>query len=101
MRELRYDARELAHALGFTERSFERLVKDEAGPSVGQWLRSLRAAEFRFRVRIGETLRKLAEDFGFKHRTDFTVEFRRWYKVSPRDYFKDFQKANPGVKGGN
>ncbi len=73
-------------------------MKDEVGPSVGAWLRSLCAAEFHLRARTGEPLRKIAEDYGFRHQTDFRAEYKRWYKVSPRDYLKEFRKANPGVK---
>lgn len=100
MRELRYDMRALARALGMSDRSLDRLVRDELCQSVGTWLRSLRAVEFRFRVRTGEPVHKLAEDYDFQHPTDFSAEFKRWYGASPRDYLKDFQKANPGPEEG-
>ena len=101
MRELRYDRRALAKALSLSQRTLDRLVRDELCQSAGVWLRSLRAVEMRFRVRTGEAAGKLAAGYGFQHPTDFTAEFRRWHKVSPRDYLKDVQKANPGVKGGS
>jgi AraC-like DNA-binding protein len=100
MRELRYDARALARALGMSDRSLDRLVRDELGPSVGAWLRSLRAVEFRFRVREGEPVHKLAADYHFKHQTDFTVEFKRYYNVSPRRYQNDWRQANAGPQEG-
>jgi AraC-like DNA-binding protein len=96
MRELRYDARALARALGMSDRSLDRLVRDGLCQPVGTWLRSLRAVEFRFRVRTGEPIHKLAEDYDFQHPTDFSAEFKRWYQVTPRDYLKDFREANPG-----
>jgi hypothetical protein len=43
MRYTRYDARELADALGVGERAFHRLVKEDVGLSGGYWLRCKRS----------------------------------------------------------
>jgi AraC-like DNA-binding protein len=98
MRRTRYDLKELAAALGLGVRTFHRVVQEDVGRSAGYWLRSLRAVEFRLRVRTGETLKSLAHDYGFRHPTDFSEEFKRWYGVCPASYLQRWKEANPGAE---
>ena len=94
MRRLRYDAADLARELGVGERSFHRLVKDEISLSVGFWLRMLRAAEFRHRLRAAEPIKRLAWEYGFKRHTDFCVEFKRWYGMTPTAFLKNLKSSS-------
>jgi AraC-like DNA-binding protein len=90
LRWSRYDITEIADALGVGERTFHRLVKEDLGLSAGYWLRWLRAVEFRKRIVCGPSAKTLARDFGFKHYSDFSTEFKRWYGVCPREFVKRF-----------
>ena len=54
-------------------------VPRPAAGSAAERARRMRAAEFRFQVRAGEPIRKLAEDYVFRHPTDFSAEFKHWY----------------------
>ena len=88
MRRERYRLRNLAKALGVGERSFQRLVADEVGMSVGLWLRMQRAVDFRHRIKCGDSIKVLSHDYGFSHQGEFCVEFRRWYGLSPRAFLE-------------
>jgi AraC-like DNA-binding protein len=83
LRRTLYNVPELSRELDMPVRSFQRLVKDEVGCFAGHWLRSLRAAEMRLRLKTSIPIGQLSKDYGFSRATEFSKEFKRWHQVTP------------------
>lgn len=86
MRRKSYDIREIAKALGFGRRAFERVVAASIGLTPGVWLRQERAVMSRYRLREGCSIKELAFELGFGHPGDFSAEFKRWHGVTPASF---------------
>jgi AraC-like DNA-binding protein len=79
----------LSKAMGVSESYLRAVFRDEAGVSLGNFVRSVRLVQSTYLLEQGQDdLGVIAEKTGFGSLTSFTRAFRRMYEMTPSSYRK-------------
>lgn len=79
----------LSKAVGVSESYLRAVFREEAGVSLGNFVRSVRLVQSTYLLEQGqEDLGVIAEKTGFGSLTSFTRAFRRMYEMTPSSYRK-------------
>ncbi len=82
----------LSSAMGISESYLRAVFREEAGVSLGNFVRSVRLVRATYLLEEGELeLGEIAEQTGFGSLTSFTRAFRRMYEMTPSSYRKQAQ----------
>jgi AraC-like DNA-binding protein len=76
----------LARALGLSADYFTRAFRRSFGMPPRQWLVRERLAEARLALANGETIKRVAHQFGYRDPHLFSRQFRKAYGLSPRQW---------------
>jgi AraC-like DNA-binding protein len=86
IRRANYRSREIAKRLGTCTRTLERLVQNSLDISLKTWLHWERAVRIQYRLSEGASVKELAVELGFSHQTNLTLEFRKWFGITPSKF---------------
>lgn len=78
----------LCRSLGVGQRTFARALENGVGITCKTWLRNIRIIGAGHLLREGYSIKYVANRMGFRHQTDFTLEFRKLMGVLPSFYVK-------------
>lgn len=78
----------LSRLLGLGTRTFSRITEESLGISAKAWLRQIRIVRASHLLREGHKIEIVSQTLGFRHKSDFTNEFRSLFKITPSAYAK-------------
>ncbi|OZI39676.1 AraC family transcriptional regulator [Bordetella genomosp. 5] len=78
----------LAHRVGSSSRTIERLFRKEAGLSFGSWRQRQRLLTAMEHLAYGESVTNVALDVGYESASSFVAAFRTMFGNTPARYFK-------------
>ncbi|MFJ1302792.1 AraC family transcriptional regulator [Pseudomonadota bacterium AL_CKDN230030165-1A_HGKHYDSX7] len=78
----------LAHRVGSSPRTIERLFRAEAGLSFGSWRQRHRLLTAMELLAYGESVMNVALDVGYESASSFVAAFRSMFGTTPARYFK-------------
>lgn len=81
----------LCRRLGIGRRTFARMTEESIGITVKAWLRQIRIVKASHLLREGHKIKHLSQRLGFRHKADFSHEFRKLVGLSPSAYVKSEQ----------
>lgn len=86
--ECKWNVAHLCQALGIGRRTFTRITEESIGITVKTWLRQIRIVKACHLLREGQKIEHLSHKLGFRHKSDFSHEFRKLLGLSPSAYAK-------------
>jgi AraC-like DNA-binding protein len=78
----------LAHVVGASPRTLERLFKADTGMSLGRWRQQLRLAHSLRLLAVGQPVTSVALDVGYDSPSAFVSSFRKTFGTTPGRYFR-------------
>ena len=78
-----YNAKGLARSCRISERQLQRFVQELTGQTLQVWLNELRLKRAPILFQEGQTVKEVACELGYKQRSHFSREFKRFYGVPP------------------
>ena len=72
---------------GLSARTIERLFRHETGMSVGAWAKQLRLVLALEKLAAGQSVGDAAFEVGYSNPSNFIVDFRTAFGVTPSRYF--------------
>jgi AraC-like DNA-binding protein len=82
--EAQYRPRPLAALCNVSLRTLQRHFQKQYGTTLSAWLNALRIARAYERIRLGETVKAVAIELGFKQLSHFSRAFKQAHGVTPR-----------------
>ncbi|MCF7676416.1 MAG: helix-turn-helix domain-containing protein [Akkermansiaceae bacterium] len=82
--------------LGFSRRTFDRIVEDSLGIPAKRWLRELRFRVALARLREGCRVKELAAELGFENASELTRDFVSFWGITPSRFVIEAKRRNAG-----
>lgn len=85
----RLKPRAAANRMGISLRELQRLARRQWGCTPRQWLAQNRWAEALRLLRLGQSVKEVAYELGFKHPSPFIQQFKRRFGCTPGQFAKN------------
>ena len=83
----------LAHTVGMTARTAQRLFRKEMNMSFGKWRQQLRLIVALEKLAAGEKITNVALDVGYNSVPAFSTMFKKVFGITPKRYFRQDKKS--------
>jgi AraC-like DNA-binding protein len=83
-RKAKFNLTSVARRLGVSLRHMQRITKQQCHMTPSELLRQFRLRRAQLLLGVGQPVKFVAEELGYKHVSQFSREFKRAYGISPK-----------------